>query len=481
MTELRYVLPPEYHWFERDAKHLVIDPQNFIWFVTDKEGKVTFEGLAKSGRPQDAAEALGALVGASPSSPAVTNYVSKYLQHLLDIGFLHEGEYKRVDWATGILEHPVVMYMHLTSKCNLKCPYCYNQEHRANLIQMGRTAGETEISTEARTEDLLRVVDEAAEIGFAELKLTGGEALINRDALKIAERGKSHGLKINLLTNGLLVTEEMAEKIAQVVDSVSVSLDSDKPEEHDAVRGKGTHAKVLEAIHRLRKAGVKVLHVNSVVTPVNINSLGSFLEYAWNELKADEVTYAGSGIDVDDPTGRWGAADYVLTGEQYRQVYEQSKKFYQIQGLRRGRSKANAVPRSSLRRRQCGVGNGIISIDPNGDVYPCQTLHLPEFRCGNVFKTSLRQVLETSGMLKKMKRAVVDILPECNVCPVRYICSGGCRSEAYTREGDFLARNRALCPTYFETALDRLWHSANIPVEESRQTVENFYAHYNCH
>lgn len=481
MTEPHYVLPPEYHWFERDAKHLVIDPQNFIWFVTDQKGKVAFDGLAKSGRPEDAAAALGALVGMSSGSPAVTNYVSKYLQHLLNIGFLHEGEYKRVEWGPGILETPAVMYMHLTSKCNLKCPYCYNQEHRANMIQLGRTPGESEISTEARTEDLLRVVDEAAEIGFIELKLTGGEALINRDALKIAERGKSHGLQINLLTNGLLVTEEMAEKIAQVVDSISISLDSDKPEEHDAVRGKGTHAKVIEAIHRLRRAGIKNLHVNSVVTPVNMNSVDTFLDYAWNELKADEVTYAGSAIDVDDPTGRWGASEYVLTGEEYRQVYEQSKKFYQIQGVRRGRSKPKIVPRSSLRRRQCGVGNGIVSIDPNGDVYPCQTLHLPELRCGNVFKTSLRQVLENSGMLKKMKRAVVDILPECNVCPVRYVCAGGCRAEAYTREGDFLARNRAMCPTYFEMALDNLWDSATIPVEESAQTVENFYAHSGCH
>jgi hypothetical protein len=27
MPESQYVLPPEYHWFERDAKHLAIDPQ----------------------------------------------------------------------------------------------------------------------------------------------------------------------------------------------------------------------------------------------------------------------------------------------------------------------------------------------------------------------------------------------------------------------------------------------------------------------
>src|SRR6185503_11271594 len=98
------------------------------------------------------------------------NYVLKYIKHLLEIGFLHEDEYKRIEWGSGILDQPQVMYIHLTSKCNLKCPYCYNQEHRANLIHEGRTPGEAQISTEGRTEDLLRVVDEAAELGFVEVK-----------------------------------------------------------------------------------------------------------------------------------------------------------------------------------------------------------------------------------------------------------------------------------------------------------------------
>jgi radical SAM protein with 4Fe4S-binding SPASM domain len=477
MSELHYVLPPEFHVFQRDSRFLIFDPQNFIWFVTNDKGKAAFEGLSKAGDAKDAVESLAGVLDLSPSSPAVANYVSKYVEQLRNIGFLHEGEYKREEVSKGILEHPIVLYMHLTSKCNLKCPYCYNQEHRTELIGIGRSPGGGVISTEGKTEDFLRVIDEAAELGFQEVKLTGGEALINKDALLIAERAKSHGMRVNLLTNGLLVTEEMAQKIARFVDSVSVSLDSDQPEEHDAVRGKGTHAKVVEAIGRLKRAGVKRVHVNAVITPVNMNSVGGFLDYAWNELGADEVTTAGSAINVDDPSGRWGAAEYTLTGEQYREVHEQTRQFYQIQGLRQ----KEVTPRSSLRRRHCGVGNGIVSMDPNGDIYPCQTLHMPQFLCGNALKTGLRHVLETSGILRQMKRAVVDILPECSTCPVRYVCAGGCRAEAYTREGAFLERNRAMCPTYFETAVDMLWDAANIPAQKADATLENFQAHHSCH
>lgn len=71
------------------------------------------------------------------------------------------------------------------------------------------------------------------------------------------------------------------------------------------MRGKGAHAKVVEAIGRLKRAGVKRAHLNAVITPVNLNSVGGVLDFAWNKLGADEVTMAGSAINVDDPSGRW--------------------------------------------------------------------------------------------------------------------------------------------------------------------------------
>src|SRR4028119_1758085 len=176
MAELQYTLPPEYHVFERDAKYLLMDPRNFVWFVTDDKGKAAFDGLAKSGEIEDAAESLADLIGADADSPAVANYVDKYVRHLLDIGFLHEGDYTHVDWGTGVLERPQILYIHLTSKCNLKCPYCYNQEHRTELIKIGQGPGGGVLTTEGRTENFLRIVDEAAQLGFREIKLTGGEA-----------------------------------------------------------------------------------------------------------------------------------------------------------------------------------------------------------------------------------------------------------------------------------------------------------------
>jgi radical SAM protein with 4Fe4S-binding SPASM domain len=409
----------------------------------------------------------------------VTNYISDYLRHLIDINFLYDGPYEEIKWAPTLLERPKLLYLHLTTKCNLRCPYCYNQEHRFQFIQLSRKEEVKEHYSEGTFEEFVRIIDEAAELGFTQIKITGGEALLHKDAIAIAAHAKSRGMFVNLLTNAILITEEMAKKIGPAVDTVSISLDSAIPEEHDAVRGNGTHAKVLKAIEILRQAGMNRIHLNSVITPVNMNSIEQFLDFAYNDLNVREVTTAASTIEVDDPSGRWGAAKHTLTGEQMQHVYDQQHRFYQIQN--KSQTNRVRVRPESLRRSQCGVGNGLVSIESNGDVYPCQTMHQPEFLCGNAFETGLAHILETSGILKTMKSLQVDILPECNECPMRYVCSGGCRKEAYSREGDLLARNRMMCPIYFQMALDNLWDAANIPVQELNQVSQSYESHHVCH
>ncbi|HEY0554811.1 MAG TPA: radical SAM protein, partial [Thermoanaerobaculia bacterium] len=295
----------------------------------------------------------------------------------------------------------------------------------------------------------------------------------------LARHARSKGLYVNLLTNGVLVDESNASEIVEVVTSVSLSLDSAHCEEHDAMRGKDSWGKVLRAIRLLREAGLQFLHLNSVVTPVNKNSVAEFLEFAWDELNAQKVTLAPTGMDVPDSSGKRGAREHMLSPEDMWTVYEAQRKFQH----RKATEHPPIVSRNSLRRTHCGVGNGLVSIDSNGDLYPCQTMHVPELRCGNAFQTSLREVLETSGLLHSLRNMTVDLLEDCPTCPMRYVCNGGCRMEAYTREGRLNARNRDLCPLFFTRALDKLWMTANLPVDQhgtvsGRQAPLDFFESY---
>lgn len=474
MSYASLVTPPEHHIFQRGDRYLISDPVSFLWFVTDESGKITFESLVKN---EDPTAALAQHWGVEKEDPSARTFVDSFVENLLKVGFLHRDQYQPRDWHSGLQFRPTILYIHLSTKCNLRCPYCYNQEHRTELIQIGKQSKPSGVptATEPNTAKLLEVIDEAAGLGFKTVKLTGGEALLNKDALLIARHAKKRGLSVNLLTNATTITESMVKEIAEVVDSVSISLDSDKAEEHDAVRGQGTHAQVLRSINMLKEAHVKHLHLNAVITPVNLHSVTSFLDYAWNKLKADQVTIAPTGLVVDDPNNRWRAGEYQLSGDEYLLVSRQEREFHQRRNEKLSSRPKMLISNVQMFRRHCGVGNGLLSIEANGDIYPCQTLHKPEFLTGNAFsEKGLTNLLENSSpVLEKVRSATVDRLPECKTCPVRYICAGGCRSEAYSREGNFFARDRAMCPTHFENSVNSMWEAATIPVnEESEALVE---------
>lgn len=449
MGTAEYVLPEEMHEFQRNGRSLFFDPVNFVWFQTDELGSGVVHGLARKAGIRGAVEEVARLAGAPIEAAEI--YVDKCIRRLLNIGFLHENKYVRRPWRGGLSPRPFIMYLHLTSRCNLKCPYCYNQEHRTVLW---RTPTGT-------WEQYIGLIDEAARLGFREIMLTGGETLLYPHTIAIARHARSRRLWVNLLTNGTLINESNAHEIVKVTHSVSLSLDSPFPEEHDAVRGKNTHAKVLRAIRLLKGAGLRRLHLNAVITPINKDSVEDFLRYASDELEADRVTVAASSISVDDPGKGRGADRLMLTAGEAGEVLEKKWLFDQVRS-----SGSASVSAGSLRRIQCGAGNGVISVDSNGDVYPCQTMHSPEFRCGNVFESSLAEVLDSSKLLHKIKHLTADHLEGCRDCPMRYICSGGCRMEAYSREKKLDARNRDLCPIFFQRALDRLWSAANLPADQ---------------
>lgn len=439
------VFPPEYYEFERDGQYLFFDPQSFVWFVTDPLGRLAVRGLAEGG--QEGARSAVAEATSNRAEDAAP-YVRRWLNRLLELGFLHESEYVRRMPERILSEHPSDLYLHVTSRCNLRCLYCYNLDHRDGMRQVA--AG--------RLEEFLAVIDEAAEIGFESLRITGGEALLNPGVVTMARRGKEHGLMVNLLTNGTLVTPERAREIAECVDVVSISLDSADPEEHDRMRGRGSHAKVLRSLALLKEAGLRYLHLNAVVTPLNLGSVREYLELAWNRLGADQVTLAPSEAELVDPRGIRNGVVYVLGPDDLLRLQEIEQEFYRERGHV---PESNA---SALWRCQCGAGNGVVSVDANGDVYPCQTLHSEEFLCGNAFTEGLATALAGSRPLRWMKELTVDRLDGCSRCAMRYLCGGGCRFHAHAREGRADVRDRHLCKVSFRRSLDSLWSAARHPV-----------------
>jgi len=119
------------------------------------------------------------------------------------------------------------------------------------------------------------------------------------DVYELVRYGASKGLKMGLGSNGSLIDAAAAKRLKDAgIETVSITLDSHIPEQHDEFRGvSGSWDKVVGAIKALQENGVLV-QVNTTVTQQNYTQI-------------DDIMSLAENIDVENfhlfflvPTGR---------------------------------------------------------------------------------------------------------------------------------------------------------------------------------
>ena len=139
--------------------------------------------------------------------------------------------------------------------CNLACLHCFiscgpkNDNH--DLMEMDQVV------------DALKW---GREYGVKEYYFTGGEPFLHPEIEEMIDRTLEQG-PLTILTNGMLIDDEMAARLAETFETsdysfdLRVSLDGTTPEENDALRGRGTFDKIIGSIERLWNHGL-----NPVIT-----------------------------------------------------------------------------------------------------------------------------------------------------------------------------------------------------------------------
>jgi cyclic pyranopterin phosphate synthase len=160
----------------------------------------------------------------------------------------------------------------VTDRCNLRCQYCMPEEEYAWLPR------EDILSFE----EIAFLVDVFADLGVDKVRLTGGEPLLRKDldrlvALLAANRRIRD---LAMTTNGVLLAEHAAALRAPGLHRVTVSLDTHPPERFRALTRRDTHARVLEGIESVRRAGWPGLKLDTVVIRgVNDDELVDLVEF----------------------------------------------------------------------------------------------------------------------------------------------------------------------------------------------------------
>ena len=361
-----------------------------------------------------------------------------------------------------------LVFWETTKACNLSCRHCRAVPQRK--------LGPTELTTR-RAFDL---IDEIARVAKPVMVLSGGEPLFRPDLFDIAEYGVQSGFRMALATNGTLVTERVAAKIADAGFSrVAISLDGANPETHDKFRGvSGSHALALRGLLNLRAEGVSV-QINSSIAKHNVAELPALLDLAL-EIDADALHLfmlvpVGCGLEI--------APAEMLSADEYERVLhwfdDQSKDcpidlkatcaphYYRIRAQRieaershgdmtssfiapGTRAKAAPAftthatgghphgggagqPLSSM-TRGCLAGTSVCFISNEGAVYPCGYLPVS---AGDTRSQRFSDIWNDSTVFSQLRDP--DALEgKCGVCRYESLC-GGCRARAYAATGSFLA------------------------------------------
>ncbi len=214
-------------------------------------------------------------------------------------------------WKSGGTPGPWLMTLFPTNRCNLRCRHCW-------MRGVTGLAGMEEMPDER----LLRLVDEAAELGVRYwIIIGGGEPLLRGElVMAMAERIRAHGMNGKLQTNATLLKAEYAERLIEMGwDKINVSLDGPDRESNDEIRGGGFEKAVgnLRQLRDLReKKGVQhpLTGLYTVVHRKNHDRIGEMVELA-NELGCVEgVTL--TTLLVHSDLGR----PYALLDEQKKEM-----------------------------------------------------------------------------------------------------------------------------------------------------------------
>jgi len=318
---------------------------------------------------------------------------------------------------------PFAVTLETTYLCNERCIHCYMDRNIPSLS----------------TEKLKDIILELAEAGCLFLSLTGGEFFLRPDWQDIIETATDNRFVIDILSNGTLITQEVAQILSKnSVRRVQVSIYGSTSLIHDSVTQiEGSFHRTLRGIEYLRSCGIKV----EIAFPLmNIN----FHDRHNVKALADSFgcLLSPSPIITARNDGNNDTFDLRLTDEQlilffedetFSSLYAGRKPFYDHQLYLGIENILDAAP--------CYCGFNSCAVSPQGIVYPCNQLLSP---VGDLKQNRFCDIWCNSLQLKYLRGLTIRELPKCAQCDNLHLCAR-CPGLALLESGDLLRPSPENC------------------------------------
>lgn len=122
-------------------------------------------------------------------------------------------------------------------------------------------------------EDFTELMPKAHAAGVRYVRFTGGEPLIHNEVVELVRIGTAHGMKMSVITNGMMLPRILDRLVAAGLAQVIVSLDGQSAATHDLYRrSPGLFDNGLAGLRAAGRLGI-LTRVNTVVSPHNYTEM----------------------------------------------------------------------------------------------------------------------------------------------------------------------------------------------------------------
>lgn len=350
----------------------------------------------------------------------------------------------------------------VTTKCNLRCKYCYLWHYGENKQLSGENAGRYQMDmTEETMKATIDFLFANTKQNYINIWFFGGEPFLNKEVIRFAvdysqKLCKLTGKKVSYgaTSNLTLIDDEWNKFLKQWNFGILASLDGCK-EIHDRNRiymnGKGSWNKAIEGLNKICEWKPREqITIRWTVIPQDIDSLPENLRY-W-------INMGHTNVAIE-----WVfEEDWTLYLDKYRNALEKCNNIileYAIKGKKSTVKHLTDGLKTIFQQNRhsglrCGTANGHFGVNPKGEIFTCQRFIInfeEEFKIGNVWDGyNLEKCYAINESYWNHEKNCINIVnhqfPEkCNDCWLNVACTGSCLASNFDLYGNITQNPDWVC------------------------------------